>query len=226
MGKVKKIEDIRTRPVRYFRLVSGLFLYALGVVISINADLGYAPWDVFHQGISNITGLKIGTANVLVGLTILAIGAFKGQRPGIGTISNMLLIGNFVNLIMWADVLPIFSNLYIRILTLPISLLIMSLGVYLYISSAFGAGPRDGVMIMLHERTGRSITFVRNAIEMTALLVGYLLGGPVGIGTVILSVGTGYALEFVFDIFDFKTSDVEHSDWYDIVDSVKEIFGK
>lgn len=226
MEKVEKIEEERTKPVRYVRLVVGLFLYALGVVISINADLGYAPWDVFHQGISNVTGIKIGTANVFVGLTILAIGALNGQRPGIGTISNMILIGNFVNLIMWADVLPIFSNLYIRILTLPIALLTMSLGVYLYISSAFGAGPRDGVMIMLHEKTGRSITFVRNAIEMTALLVGYLLGGPVGIGTVILSVGTGYALEFVFDIFDFKTSDVEHSDWYDIVESVKTIFGK
>ena len=126
---------IDTMIMRYFRLVLGFFIFAIGVVITINANLGYAPWDVFHQGAANILNIKIGTANILVGLTMIIVGALYGQKIGIGSILNMILIGSFINIIMSNNLLPIFSNTYIRLFTIPIGMLIMGFGTYLHINA-------------------------------------------------------------------------------------------
>lgn len=224
MEEIEKIKNKDSMGLRYFKLLSGFCLYALGIVITINADLGYSPWDVFHQGLSNILHIKIGTANIIVGFTILAIGVYKGQRPGIGTIGNMFFVGNFMNLIMDLDLIPTFSNIYARLLSLFLAMAIMGYASYLYISAAFGAGPRDGLMILIHEKTGRSIRLVRNSMEISALFLGYLLGGPVGIGTVILSLGTGYSVQFMFRLFSFDTRTLDNRDWDDEVESFKRFF--
>lgn len=202
-------------PLRYFKLILGLFLYAMSIVISINANLGSFPWEVFHLGLSNIFSVKLGTANIIIGLIIILIGTFKGKKPGMGTILNMILIGTFTNLIMDLDFLPKYSNIYIRVLTLGIAMLLLAFASYLYIGSAFGAGPRDGLMLLLYENTDKSIRFIRNSIEISVLIIGYILGGPVGIGTVILSLGTGYAVQFIFNILNFDTNNVEHRTWDD-----------
>lgn len=224
MGEIEKIKNKDTMPVRYFKLLIGFFLFALGVVITINADLGYSPWDVFHQGLSNVLHIRLGTANIMVGFIIIVIGIYKGQRPGIGTIGNMFLVGSFINLIMDSGLLPIFSHLYLRLLTLLFAILIMGYASYLYISAAFGAGPRDGLMILIHEKTGKSIGFVRNSMDISVLLVGYLLGGPVGIGTVLLSFGTGRAIQLMFKLFKFDTRTLDNRGWYDEVESFKGFF--
>lgn len=211
---------------RYIKLILGLFLVALGMVIIINADLGYSPWDVFHQGLGNIFGIKIGTANILVGVVIIATGMIMGQMPGIGTILNMFLIGWFMNLLMDFEVLPIFSNTLVRLLTIPAGMVVIGFGTYFYISAGFGTGPRDGLMVLLVDKTGKSVRFIRNSIETTVLVIGFFLGGPVWIGTVIVSLGLGFAVQFVFNLFNFDPNKVDHRGWNDEVEALKRIFGK
>lgn len=209
--------------IRYLKLISGLFIFSVGIVITINANLGYAPWDVFHQGLGNIFNIKIGTANVLVGLVMIIVGVLNRQKIGIGSILNMLLIGTFINMIIDNNLLPIFSNLYIRFITIPIGMVIMGFGTYLYIVPGFGAGPRDSLMILLLEKTNRSVRFIRNSIEITVLVIGYLLGGPVGIGTVMLSLGIGFAMQFVFGILKFDPKAVVHRGLDDEIEGVKSL---
>lgn len=208
---------------RYFKLILGLFLFAVGTVVTINANLGYSPWDVFHQGLGNIFGIKIGTANVIVGVSIVLIEVLRGIKPGIGTILNMFLIGIFMNTIMTINIIPTFSNIYIRLITIPIGMIIIGFGSYFYIGAGFGAGPRDGLMLFLLNKTDKSVRFIRNSIEITVLLIGYLLGGPVGIGTVIISLGLGYAIQFVFNVFKFDPKKVNQRGWDEEVNSLKRI---
>ncbi|OLS02606.1 YczE/YyaS/YitT family protein [Tissierella creatinophila] len=209
---------------RYFKLILGFFIFAIGIVITINANLGYAPWDVFHQGVGNILNIKIGTANILVGLIMIIVGVLNGKKIGIGSILNMLLIGAFINIIMSNNLIPIFLNTYIRLITIPIGMIIMGFGTFLYIDAGFGAGPRDSLMIILIEKTNKSVSFIRNAIEITVLVMGYLLGGPVGIGTVIISLGLGFAIEFVFKILKFDPKAVVHRGLNDEIEGVKSLF--
>lgn len=210
--------------VRYFRLLIGLFLCAVGIVMTINADLGYAPWDVFHQGIGNIMRIKIGTANILTGVVIVVIEIAVGQKPGIGTILNMSLVGVFMNIIMSNNLLPRFDNIYARVIMIVIGMLIMGIGSYLYIGSQLGTGPRDGFMILLLKKTNRSVRFIRNSMEVTALVVGFILGGPVGIGTVIMSFGLGPSVQIVFNIFDFDAKNVKHRELDDEIKGLKKLY--
>lgn len=212
--------------IRYLRLFLGLFLCAVGIVMTIEANLGYAPWDVFHQGIGNILGVQIGTANVITGVVIVAIEVVMGQRPGIGTLANMSLIGVMMNIIMNNHFIPNFSNLFARVFMIFIGMIIMGIGSYLYIGSGFGAGPRDGFMILLLKKTNKSVRFIRNSMEITALIVGYILGGPVGIGTVIMSFGLGPSIQLVFNMFYFDAKTVKHREFSDEVKLVKSIFKK
>lgn len=210
MEEVEKVANNDSMGVRYLKLMFGLLLAALGRVLTINANLGYAPWDVFQQGLSNIFYIKIGTANIVVGLIIVIIGMLKGQRYGIGTICNMIFVGVFMNIIMDLNIIPVFSNEILGVISIFLGMITLGYGTYFYLKAGFGAGPRDGLMLLLHESTGRSIRFVRNFIEITVLIAGHILGGPVGIGTVILSLGTGYAVQFVFDLLHFDPKTVDH----------------
>lgn len=210
--------------VRYFRLFIGLFFCAIGIVITINANLGYSPWDVLHQGIGNILNTTIGTANIIVGVLIVSIEIIMGQRPGIGTFLNMSLIGVFMNIIMNNDLIPIFDNLYVRIISIFFGMIILGIGSYLYIGSGFGAGPRDGLMILLLKKTNRSVRFIRNCMEVTALIIGYFLGGPIGVGTVIISFGLGPAIQLVFNMLNFDAKNVTHRKLDDEIRSIKTLF--
>ena len=149
---------------------------------------------------------------------------FRSQKLGIGSILNMILIGSFINLIMTNEWLPIFSNLYIRLLTIPIGMLVMGLGTYFHINAGFGAGPRDSLMVIIMKKTNKSVGFARNSIEITVLVLGYLLGGPVGVGTVVISLGLGICVQFVFNLLDFDPKIVEHRGLADEIDGVKALF--
>lgn len=212
--------------LRYFRLFLGLFLCAIGIVMTINANLGYSPWDVLHQGIGNILSIKIGTANIIVGIAIVTVEIIMGQKPGIGTFLNMSLIGVFMNIIMSNNLIPTFENLYVRIFTIFLGMIILGMGSYLYIGSGFGAGPRDGLMILLLKKTDRSVRFIRNCMEVTALVIGYLLGGPIGIGTVIISFGLGPSIQLVFNMLSFDAKNVTHRQLDDEIKSISNLFKK
>lgn len=192
------------------RLFLGLFLYAAGIVFTINASLGLSPWDVFHQGLSKNIHITMGQANIIMGFLIIIANTILGERIGWGTISNMLFIGMFMDILMLNHLIPFFNNVILRIAMMFLGMFTIGTATFLYIGSGLGSGPRDGLMIALTKKTGRSVRFIRNSIELTVLVAGYFLGGSVGIGTAIMALTIGYFVQFAFKVFRFDVSKVKH----------------
>ena len=204
------------------RLFIGLFLYAVGIVFTINANLGLSPWDVFHQGVSKLTGITMGQASIIVGLMIVILDWVLGEKVGLGTIFNMLFIGIFMDLLMINHLVPIFNNTIARVIMMLLGMFIIGIATCFYIGAGLGSGPRDGLMVSLTKRTGKSVRFVRNCIEFTALVVGYFLGGTVGVGTLTMVLGGGYFVQFAFKICKFDVGKVQHRFIDDYVKLIKE----
>jgi len=195
---------------RFFRLFIGLFLYSVGIVLTINANLGLLPWDVFHQGITYLIGITMGQATIAVGIIIVIINAVLGERIGWGTLFNMLFIGLFMDVIMLNHLIPVFNKVISGVLVMFLGMFIIGLASYFYIGAGLGSGPRDGLMIALTKKTQKSVRFIRNSIEISALFIGFLLGGYVGLGTLIMSIALGYIIQFVFKVFRFNIKSIEH----------------
>jgi len=168
---------------------------ALGITLSIQAGLGVSPWTVFHMGISDITGLSVGRITQLVGVVLVAVGGLLlRQKPGIGTVINMILIGFFVDFYMglpW----PELHHVVPRLLYLLSGVTLIGMGTGMYISTNFGAGPRDTIMLGLSRILHRPVGSIRSAMELTVLIVGFFMGGPVGFGTV-FTVLVGPVVQF------------------------------
>ena len=205
------------------RLFVGLFLYAVGIVFTINANLGLSPWDVFHQGISKLSGITMGQASILSGLVIVILDWVLGEKVGLGTIFNMLFIGIFMDLLMLNHLVPIFNNMIARVIMMLLGMFIIGIASYFYIGAGLGSGPRDGLMVSLTKKTGKSVRFVRNCIEFTVLVVGYFLGGTVGFGTLIMVIGGGYFVQFAFKIFKFDVKKVQHKFIDDYIKIIKDM---
>ena len=204
------------------RLFIGLFLYAVGIVFTINANLGLSPWDVFHQGVSKLSGITMGQASIMAGLLIVILDWVLGEKVGLGTICNMLFIGIFMDLLMLNNLVPIFNNIIARVIMMFLGMFIIGIASYFYIGAGLGSGPRDGLMVSLTKKTGKSVRFVRNCIELVVLVVGYFLGGTVGLGTLIMVIGGGYFVQFAFVIFKFDVKKVQHKFIDDYVKTIKD----
>ena len=174
---------------RLVQLYIGLFLCGTGIALMVRAKIGVAPWDVLALGILNQTGWGFGLISILIGLTALLIWIPLKQRPGLGTISNMILLGVFAEL--WLNVVPFDENLFYRSALFVAGLLLFGVGSGAYIGSHFGPGPRDGLMTGLVRVTGLPIWLIRTSLEVTVLTVGWLLGGNVGLGTVLFALTIG-----------------------------------
>jgi len=192
------------------RLFLGLFLYAAGIVLTINANLGLSPWQVFHQGVSSHIGITMGQASMIVGLIFVILDWVLGEKLGIGTICNMLFIGIFMDILMLNNLIPIFNNIFTQLLMMILGMFIIGVGSYFYIGAGLGSGPRDGIMVALTKRSKKSVRFIRNGVELSALAIGYLLGGTVGIGTLIMVIGLGYFVQLAFKLFKFDVRKVNH----------------
>ena len=173
---------------RFAQLQVGLFLYGLSAAMLVRGRLGLDPWDVFHQGLARQTGLSIGTWVILVGIAVLFLWIPLHMRPGLGTISNVLLIGVWLDLTL--HVIPYVHVIGVRWGLMTGGIVLCGIATGLYIGAAMGPGPRDGLMVGIANR-GHSIRVVRTAIELTVLAVGWVLGGTVGIGTVLYAVTIG-----------------------------------
>lgn len=195
---------------RILSLLFGLFLYSLGAVITIRANIGYAPWEVFHVGIAQKTGISIGTAVILAGVVIVGIVLVLGEKIGLGTICNMALIGIFMDLIFMIDIIPKQKTLPSGLLVLFLGLFIISLGSYFYIKAGFGAGPRDSLMVVLNRKTRLPIGVCRSTIELSVTIIGWVLGGMVGLGTVISVIAIGFILQLTFAFLKFTPAAVKH----------------
>lgn len=196
---------------RTIRLIFGLFLYALGSFLTIQANIGLAPWEAFSMGGSYVTDTSYGNIVVISGLVIIAIDfAFK-EKIGFGTILNAILIGKFVDLIQFANMVPLMSNFWLGILMLLLGQVVICVGSYFYIGASLGCGPRDALMVALGKRMPKvPIGAIRGLIEGTVLIIGWLLGAKVGIGTVISVFGIGLILQFTFNLLRFDVKNIKH----------------
>jgi uncharacterized membrane protein YczE len=187
-------------PVRRLvRLYAGLALYGASDALLIRGDLGLDPWDVFHQGLSRHSGISIGDVSIVVGAAVLLLWWPLRQRPGLGTVSNVLLVGAVIDLTM--ALVPHCEALAVRIPLLVAGVALNGAATGLYITARFGPGPRDGLMTGLHRRTGRSQRLIRTGIELTVLAAGSALGGGVGLGTVLYAVTIGPLAQFFLRLF-------------------------
>jgi uncharacterized membrane protein YczE len=174
--------------VRLVQLYAGLLLYGVSSSLLVLADLGLDPWDVLHQGLSRTFGLAIGTWAIIVGVVVLLLWIPLRQRPGIGTVSNVVLVGLTMNVVLGHVGAP--HALGARIACLACGVFLNGVATGAYIGAGFGPGPRDGLMTGLAAR-GHSIRVVRTGIEVIVLVSGWLLGGTVGVGTVVYALAIG-----------------------------------
>ncbi|MEU0497381.1 hypothetical protein [Mycobacterium sp. NPDC006124] len=170
-------------------LLVGLVGYGFSMAVMVRSGLGLDPWDVFHQGLANRTGLTIGTVTAVVGVLVLLAWIPLRNRPGIGTVANVVVIAVTVDAAL--AVLPEPTGLPVRVSMMLGAVLLNAVSTVLYIAAGLGPGPRDGLMTGLVGRTGLSVRLVRTSIEATVLAAGWLLGGTVGIGTVVYAFGIG-----------------------------------
>jgi uncharacterized membrane protein YczE len=178
-------ESIRRFPP----LIAGLIIMGLSISLSVRAELGLAPWDVFHQGIADAFNVSIGLVLVLVGFVVLIAWIPLGQHLGIGTIINTLSVGTIADLgLAW---IPNQHTLAIRVAFLALSIIGFGIGGGLYIGAGLGPGPRDGLMTAITARFGYRLWIVRTVLECSVLVVGVALGGKVGIGTVLIALSLG-----------------------------------
>ncbi|MBX3100514.1 MAG: hypothetical protein KF761_13160 [Salinibacterium sp.] len=174
---------------RIAQLLVGLFFYGFAIAMMIRAGLGIAPWDVLSQGVVLHTGINYAVVTNVIGALVLLLWIPIRQKPGIGTVANVLLIGPSIEVGLW--MMPATDDLIARILLLAGGLILLAVATGLYIGARFGPGPRDGLMTGIHHRTGWPIWAVRTSIEVTVLAIGWLLGGNVGLGTLAFALLIG-----------------------------------
>lgn len=192
-GPVQLYEVTSPRGRRIAQVLLGLPLFGIALGLSVEASLGVNPWTVFHGGLARHTPLSIGTATILTGLALLSSFPVYGEPMGLGTLLNVLLVGLFTDVTI--AITPDLESLPVRILALGVSPMLIGVASGLYIGAGLGPGPRDGVMTAL-ERRGLPVWLARSCIEFSALTVGWLLGGDVGLGTVWMASTVGLWVHF------------------------------
>lgn len=184
------------------RLLVGLVCFGLGIGLMVESGLGLGPWEALNQGIARQVGQEIGTVSVLLGIPILVLWWPLGERPGIGTLLNVVVIGTSTNVTIAIVPAPSADALAVRVALMAAGIVIIAVGSGLYLSTDLGAGPRDGLMTGLHHRFGWSIRSARTVVELTVLGIGWALGGTVGLGTVVFAVGIGPLVQVALRVFD------------------------
>ena len=195
---------------RYTRLFIGFFLYSIGIVFTINGNLGLSPWDALHSGLSQLSGISFGQIGIIVGIIVMTVTYQLKESIGTGTILNIFVIGILIDYIFYIKLIPIAQSMAGGILMLLVGMVLIALATYCYIGSAFGAGPRDALMAALTRITQKPVGLIRGLIEVSVLFVGYLLGAKIGIGTFILAFGIGPIIQAVFSFFQFDVDKVKH----------------
>ncbi|MFE2281023.1 YitT family protein [Streptomyces sp. NPDC059454] len=184
---------------RLFQLYAGLALYGASSTLLVRSGLGLEPWNVLHQGLSERTGLSMGLVLTLVGAAVLLLWIPLRQRPGLGTVSNVLVIGAAMDATL--AVVPDAHAMAVRVPLMVTGIVLNGAATGLYIAARFGPGPRDGLMTGLHRRTGVSVRLVRTAIEITVVATGFVLGGTVGLGTLLYAVTIGPLAQLFLRVF-------------------------
>ncbi|MFJ8694640.1 membrane protein YczE [Streptomyces roseolilacinus] len=189
----------RRIPRRLTQLTAGLLLYGASSALLVRSGLGLEPWNVLHQGLSRLTGLSIGVIVTIMGAVVLLLWIPLRQRPGLGTVANVLLIGAAMDATL--AVAPDAEGLPARIALMVSGVVLNGLATGLYIAARLGPGPRDGLMTGLHRLTGRSIRLIRTLLEIGVVATGFLLGGSLGVGTVLYALAIGPLAQLALRLF-------------------------
>lgn len=192
-------ETNRSLPIRLVTLLAGLFVYGLGVALTVHAGIGIAPWDVLAQGISIQTGLSFGVATVAVSIIVLICWIPLKVKPGFATVANALLVGLFAD--FWLMILPDLTAYWQQLAVFVLGVVVVAIATGLYISSRLGSGPRDGLMQGTANALDKPFWIVRTAYEGSVLTIGWLMGGQVREGTLIFALTIGYLVQMSLKAF-------------------------
>lgn len=187
---------------RFAQLLAGLVLFGTGLWLGLQAHLGVGPWDVLHGGLAAHLGTPFGRTSIAVGAAVLVVAVVAGVRPGIGTVLNVLVVGEVIDLLLATPALDGVGTgpLAVRLLVTAGGIAVVAAGSALYLGAHLGPGPRDGLMVAISGRTGWSVGRARAALECGVLVLGIALGGPVGPGTVVFALGIGPAVQLAFRV--------------------------
>ena len=184
---------------RLVQLYAGLLLYGLSMALQVQALLGLGPWDVFHEGVAEHTGLSFGTVVIITSVAVLLLWIPLKQKPGLGTISNVIVVGLAADLGL--AIIPESHNLALQVLMLAAGVGLNAVAGAAYLGANFGPGARDGLMTGFVRLTGASVGKVRTTIELSVMAIGFLLGGTVGLGTIVYALSIGPLLQWMIPTF-------------------------
>jgi uncharacterized membrane protein YczE len=184
----------------FLPLILGLSLFGFGEGLLVQSKWGASPWTVFAQGVARHTHLSLGWSTALISCVVLFIWIFLRERPGFGTIANVVVIAYVLD--MTTYVLPVATNPLFKIIYILGSVMVIGIGSALYLSTNLGPGPRDGLMTGLHKKLGISLVYVRLSIEVPVLIVGWLMGGDVGVGTAFFALTIGFSIGVWLNVMD------------------------
>ena len=207
----------KTIFLEWLRIVFGLLVFAFGVHLTIFANIGLAPWDCLGMGISYHTPLNYGLSMTVMAVIILLIDLALHERIGYGTIIDALLTGNFVQMYNDLNPLPLNGNLWLGIVLMLVGFVFMALGMWIYMKAAHGCGPRDALLVGLGKRLPKlPIGVVEILLWGVVTLAGWLLGGPVGVGTLLATFGAGAVMQLVYNVIHFEPRDIVHRSFVEI----------
>ena len=203
---------LREYARRVFWLIAGLLVSSIGITMMLQANVGLEPWSVLQQGIAQTCGITYGVSSILVGAAVILIAIACGERVGLGTVANIFLCGVFIDTLLALGWIPRMEGLASGVLMLLAGLELLALGTWMYMRSALGSGPRDALMVALARKTGRSVGLCRAAVEVVIILVGWYLGGQLGLGTVISALGLGTLFNLNFALLRFDAAALHQED--------------
>ena len=215
----RKIQKQKRKVLsEWLRIVLGLLVFAFGVHLTIYANIGLAPWDCLGMGVSYHTPLNYGLSMTTIAVLILPIDLALRERIGFGTIIDALLTGNFVQMFNDLNPLPENRSVWLGIVIMLSGFVFMALGMLIYMKAAQGCGPRDSLLVGLGKRMPRlPIGVVEIILWAAVVLIGWLLGGPVGIGTLISTFGAGAVMQLVYNVLHFEPRDIRHRDVFEVI---------
>lgn len=184
-------------------LLGGLAVSAVGITLMLQANIGLEPWSVLQNGMSIFFGITYGTAAMIVGAVVIAIAFCCGESFGLGTLANIFVCPLFIDLLLYLNWIPLMETMQHGLVMLLAGMELLALGTWMYMKSALGSGPRDALMVVLARKTRRSVGLCRAVVELACIVSGWMLGGQVGIGTVISAVGVGTLFNLNFALLRF-----------------------
>lgn len=220
---MEKSFALRSLLLRSLKAALGLVLFGFGVYMTIQANIGLAPWDALSMALADITSLSYGIITVSISVCIVVLDLILGEHIGIGTILDALLVGTSTDLFLQLNILPEQQNVWMGVLLMVAGLFIMGFGQYVYMRAELCCGPRDTLMVAVGKRLRRiPIGYVEILILVAVLAAAWILGGPIGLGTLISAVGIGLAMHLVFTLLHFEPRELHHESLIDNFKSLRQ----